>query len=355
MSPSLRDKIPVAVLGATGAVGQRLLALLADHPFFEVAELGASERSVGRTFADAVTWRLETPLPEVVAGKVVSPCKPEDLGAPLIFSALDRHQASRIEPLFAAAGRTVISNASAFRMEPDVPLVIAELNPDHLALIDIQRKKREWEGCLVAHPNCSTIGLTMALAPIHRAVGVRSLVVTTLQAASGAGYPGVSAMDLIDNVVPGIQGEEEKIESEPMKILGSLEGDGVAAAEMAITAHTHRVPVSDGHLMSVSLKCERPISPAEAMEVLSTFRGRPQERSLPSAPEDPIIVLNEEHRPQPRLDRDRGKGMSTTVSRVGRCSVLDLRFEVLTHNTVRGAAGGTLLIAEWMHSEGAWR
>ncbi len=345
-------QIPVAVLGATGLVGQRLIAALDGHPWFELTEVAASERSAGKEYGQAAPWRLETPPPEGVAGLVVRGCDPDEVSAPLVFSALDATVAGDAELAFARAGRAVVSNARNHRMAEDVPLVVPEVNPEHLELVARQKTRHGGKGFIVTNPNCSTIGLTLVLAPLHRLAGLERVIVTTLQAASGAGYPGVPSLDLIDNVVPHIGGEVDKIESEPRKILAQLDGDTLREASFPVSAEVHRVPVRDGHLLSIALETRRSLDPEEALEALSSFRGEPQERALPTAPEQPILVTKDETRPQPRLDRMAGGGMSAVVGRMRRCPVLDLRFEALSHNTLRGAAGGTLLLGELLVARG---
>ena len=277
---------------------------------------------------------------------------PARITAGLVLSALDASVAREIEAAFAAAGRAVVSNARSHRLEEDVPLVIPEVNAEHLELIDRQRARRGSSGYVVTNPNCSVIGLVLALAPLHRAVGVRRVIATTLQAASGAGYPGVPALDLIDNVVPGIPGEEDKLHAEPLKILGRLVDGGIEPAELVVSAHTHRVPVQDGHLIAVSVETGEPLDPGRAADLLRDFRGAPQRLELPSAPAAPLVVTGAPDRPQPRLDRAAGGGMSVTVGRLATCPVLGLRSEILSHNTLRGAAGGTLLLAELLAAEG---
>ncbi len=352
MTETPNSRRPVAVLGATGIVGQHLVRALADHPWFDLTELAASERSAGRPYAEAVRWRLEGEIPERARALDVRAADDERLSAGLVFSALDASVARRIERDAAARGKVVVSNAKSHRMDDDVPLVIPEVNAGHIDLVDVQRERRGWSGFIVTNPNCSVIGLALALAPIERAAGVSRVVVTTMQALSGAGYPGASSIDVADNVIPAIPGEEDKIENEPGKILGRLEGGRIVPAGLRISPHTHRVAVSDGHLMSVSLETERPLSPGDAARALQAFRGEPAVRALPSAPERPIVVLDEDDRPQPRLDRMRGGGMAVTVGRVRPCPALGLAMEVLSHNTIRGAAGGTLLIAELLAAEG---
>ena len=349
-----KPRIPVAVLGATGLVGQRLVSSLVDHPWFELVEVAASERSAHRSYQEATNWRLPGGVPEALREMEVQPAHPARVSAPLVFSALDAKVAFDLESAFAHAGRGVVSNARSFRMEEDVPLVVPEVNADHLDLIETQRARRGWSGFIVTNPNCSTIGLALALAPLHRAAKVRRVVVTTMQAASGAGYPGVPALDLIDNVIPEIAGEEDKMARESPKILGRLHAGSVEECVLSVSAHTHRVGVQDGHLLSVSVETVETLTPERAREHFRDFRGEPQERALPSAPRIPIHVLDAPHRPQPRLDRDREKGMAISVGRIGECPVLGIRFEALSHNTLRGAAGGTLLIAELLVARG-WR
>jgi aspartate-semialdehyde dehydrogenase len=343
-------KLPVAVLGATGIVGQRLVAALADHPWFELRDVAASERRSGSRYGETVDWKLPQPVPAGARVLPMRPPRPQSIEAPLVFSALDASVAGEVEDAFAEAGRAVVSNARSHRFTPDVPLVIPEINPDHLDLVAAQRRRRR--GFVVTNPNCSTIALALGLAPLHRLGGLERIVVTTLQAASGAGYPGVPSLDLLDNAVPGIRGEEDKIEREPLKIFGQLEGEIIEPAGMTVSSHTHRVPVSDGHLMAVSLSTGAPITPEEARRALGAFQGEPQERSLPSAPSSPVICVQGDDRPQPRLDRGAGAGMSVVVGRVRPCPVMGLRLELLGHNTLRGAAGGTLLLAELVVARG---
>ena len=344
------DPIEVGVLGATGMVGQQFVRLLAQHPWFRPTWLAASERSEGRKYSEATTWRLPDRLPEAAAARTVEACTP-GRGPQLLFSALDAAAADTLEPAFAAAGHIVVSNARSFRMAEDVPLLIPEVNPEHLALIRAQRRARGWRGAIVTNPNCSTVVLTMALAPL-RQFGIRSVLVTTLQAVSGAGYPGVASYDIVGNVIPGIGGEEEKIESEPQKILGTLNGERVALHGAVISAHTTRVPVIDGHTMTVSIAFEREVADADVADALRTWRGRPQALRLPSAPVDPIEVADTGFRPQPRLDVDRGGGMTVTVGRIRKCPLLGTKLVAMGHNTVRGAAGAAVLNAELMLADG---
>ena len=346
-----RRRVPVAVLGATGAVGQTFVRLLADHPWFEIAAVSGSEQSAGRPYGEAVRWREATPLPEAVARLTVS--RGDRLEVPLAFSALDNAIAGPIEESCARAGTLVITNAAAHRMHPLVPLLIAEVNPDHADLLERQRKERGGaKGGIVANPNCSTATLVLALAPLHRAFGVERVFVATMQAVSGAGYPGVASLDILGNVIPYIGNEEEKIERETRKLLGELAGDGVRDAAILVSAHTNRVAVEDGHTESVSVGLVRRASPEAAAQVLADFRSPEQVAVLPSSPEHPIEVESRPDRPQPIRDRDRGRGMTVTVGRLRACPILDLRFTVLGHNRIRGAAGGAVQLGELLLARG---
>ena len=345
------SKIPVGVLGATGAVGQRFIQLLADHPWFEVAEVAASDRSAGKPFAEACAWRLPGTPPREVADLSVQSCDGA-FRSRLLFSGLDSAVAGEVEARLAQAGHAVVSNSRNHRMLPDVPLLVPEINPEHLAAIEIQ-KRRTGGGYVVTNPNCSVVGLAMALAPLDKAFGLRSVAVVTLQALSGAGYPGVASLDVADNVIPYIGGgEEEKIETEPQKILGRFEGGAFAPAGFRISASVHRVAVTDGHTLAAFLSFQTRASAAEACQALSAFRGRPQQLGLPSAPRQPIHVLDQADRPQPRLDRDRERGMAVSVGRVREDGLFDLKLEALVHNTIRGAAGAAILNAELLQAEG---
>ena len=341
--------VEVGVLGATGMVGQQFIARLANHPWFKVAWLAASERSEGKSYADAAPWRLASPMPEVLRSATVNACVP-GRGPKIVFSALDAKAADVLEGLFASAGHIVLSNARTFRMDPLVPLLIPEVNSEHLALLSEQRQKKGWTGAIVTNPNCATIVLAMALAPLRR-FGIRRVLVTTMQAVSGAGYPGVASLDILGNIVPFIGGgEEEKIETETNKILG---GDGGRAPlEAIISAQVNRVPVIDGHSMTVSVELAARPSVDEVANAMRSFTGRPQELKLPSAPVPPIVVMAETNRPQPRLDADLGNGMAVSVGRVRACPVLGHKFVALGHNTIRGAAGASVLNAELMHAQG---
>lgn len=345
--PENGGAIPVAILGATGAVGQRFVSLLDGHPWFRVAALCASQRSAGKTYADAVRWFLEAPIPDWARDMPVAECRP-GMEARIAFSGLDAAVAGGIEDEFAAAGHAVVSNSRNHRMAPDVPLLVPEVNADHLDLIAAQKRRRPGGGYIVTNPNCSTVGLAMSLAPLHRALGLKRVIVATLQAVSGAGYPGVPSIDILDNVVPYIGGEEEKIESETQKILGTAR----AAADFPISAHCHRVHVSDGHTLAVSIETQERATPDEATRLLREFRSPLAELGLPSLPDPPIIVRDEPDRPQPRFDRMAGAGMAVTVGRVRRCSVLTLKYEALVHNTIRGAAGVAILNAELLKAKG---
>jgi len=337
-------KYRVGILGATGMVGQRFIQLLANHPQFEVTAVAASDRSQGKTYGEACTWRLSGEMPAAVRAMVVKPPAPP-LDCDLVFSSLPGDIARDTEGSFAAAGYPVISNSSAFRMDEDVPLLIPEVNHQHLGLLERQRRKYS-KGFIVTNPNCSTIMLALALAPLHAAFGVEATVATTLQALSGAGYPGVASLDVLDNVVPYIASEEEKIESETTKILGRFSNAKIELAPMAVSAQCHRVNVADGHMAAVRVKFARKPSLAELRESLVSFRSLPQELGLYSAPATPIAVREEPDRPQPKLDRDAGNGMTITAGRLNPDSVLDYRFVVLSHNTIRGAAGAAILNAE---------
>ena len=342
--------IRVGILGATGTVGQRFVQLLERHPDFGVSAVAASDRSEGKPYLEACVWRLPGEVPQRVRGLVVRPCEPP-LDCDVVFSSLPSAIARDVEGRFAAAGYPVISNSSSFRMDADVPLVIPEVNPEHLALIERQRSKGKG-GYVVTNPNCSAVMVALSVAPLAQRFGLTAVVVTTMQALSGAGYPGVPALDATDNVIPYIAEEEEKIERETKKLLGSYTDDGVHAADVAVSAQCHRVNVTDGHLGAFRVKLARRATLAELREAWTGFRGVPQELSLPSAPAQPIVVRDEPDRPQPRLDRDAGNGMSVSVGRIAPDSVLDWRFVALSHNTIRGAAGAAILNAELLLAQG---
>ena len=342
--------IEVGILGATGMVGQHFVRFLQGHPWFKLTWLGASDRSAGKKFKDATQWRLDAEMPAAVAEMTVSDSKPAD--APrILFSAMDASVATEIERAFAQAGHIVVSNSRNHRMEPDVPLMVPEINPGHLALIHSQQKNRGWKGMIVTNPNCSTVVLTMALAPLVQ-FGIARVIAATMQAVSGAGYPGVASMDILANVIPFIGGEEEKMQQETQKILGRISNGRALPLNARVSAHCHRVAVTDGHTVAVSVEFASKPALADMRDALTNFRGVPQERSLPSAPAQPIVYMAEQDRPQPRRDVSRENGMSVFVGRVRECPVLDLKFVACGHNTIRGAAGAAVLNAELMISEG---
>lgn len=334
-------KIPVAILGATGMVGQKFIVLLKEHPSFEIKELVASERSAGKRYDEVASWKQNEFIPEFVRGMTVKSTD-EPLESRILFSGLDSSVAGPVEERYAEAGHIVISNSKNHRMDPDVPLVIPEINHDHLALT----KKQRYAGAIITNSNCSTMFVAMVLAPIHDAFGIEAVHVTTMQAVTGAGYPGVPSIDILGNVVPYISGEEEKLESEPQKILGSLDGNHIVPAPFTISAQCNRVPVFDGHTETLSIKLKKKATPEEIARVLDAYRGYPQEHNLPSAPEKPILVLTEPDRPQPARDVWKNNGMSALVGRIRPCSVFDVKMVVLGHNTIRGAAGAAVLNAE---------
>jgi aspartate-semialdehyde dehydrogenase len=345
------EKIPVGILGATGAVGQRFIQLLEGHPWFEVVEVAASDRSAGKSFKDACTWRLAGSPPEAVSGLTVLTTE-GPFRSRLLFSGLDSSVAGEVETALASKGHAVVSNSRNHRMDPDVPLLIPEINADHLDALAPQRK-RTGGGYIVTNPNCSVVGLALALAPLERAFGLETVHVVTLQALSGAGYPGVSSMDVADNVVPFIGGgEEEKIEAEPRKILGRFANGVFVDADVAISASVHRVAVSDGHTMAAFVHTRRKATPEDAARALAEFRGEPQERKLPFAPERPIHVLTQADRPQPRLDRERERGMAVSVGRIRANGGGGIKLEALVHNTIRGAAGAAILNGELLRARG---
>jgi aspartate-semialdehyde dehydrogenase len=344
-------RIPVGILGATGMVGQQFIALLADHPWFEVKYLGASERSEGKKFRDAAAWRLANRLPTEVADRVVEAAKP-GTAPKLVFSGLDSSVAGEIEAAFAQAGHMVVSNSRNYRLFDTVPLLIPEVNADHLALLKCQAQAHGWSGSIITNPNCAVIVLAMALAPL-RQFGITSTMITTMQAISGAGYPGVPSWDILGNVIPHIGGgEEEKVEVETRKILGDLGSNSVHYHPMKLSATTTRVPVQNGHTGSISVGLEQKPTPEAIIDAWMSFRGRPQELQLPSAPPTPVLYLHEANRPQPLLDANRDGGMTVSVGRLRPCPLFDYKFVALGHNTIRGAAGAAILNAELMHKEG---
>jgi aspartate-semialdehyde dehydrogenase len=345
-----QPRIEVGVLGATGMVGQHFVKFLQGHPLFKLSWAGASDRSEGKKYKDATSWRLSGAMPQDVAELTVEACRPGN--APkIVFSATDASVATEIEQAFAKAGHIVVSNSRNHRMEADVPLLVPEVNGNHLGIIPLQQRKRGWSGQIVTNPNCSTIVLTMGLGPLKK-FGIKRLVVTTLQAISGAGYPGVASMDINANVIPFIGGEEEKMEIETQKILGDFLGDSIRPLDAKVSAHCNRVPVVDGHLVTVSVEFANKPSEADILDAFAKFRSTPQERNLPSAPAQPVVYMPEKDRPQPRRDAERENGMACFVGRVRPCPVFDYKFIALGHNTVRGAAGAAVLNAELMLSEG---
>lgn len=345
----MTQPLRVGILGATGAVGQIFVQLLADHPWFEVTALAASERSAGQTYRDAVNWIGKRPIPPQIAGMTVQLTEP-GLDCDFVFSGLSSSVAGEVEQAFAAAGYPVISNAKNYRMQDDVPLLIPEVNPDHIRLIE----KQDWggDGFIVTNPNCSTVGLVCALRPLVDAFGVETVQVTTLQALSGAGHPGVPSLDALGNVVPYIGGEEDKMATEPKKLLGTLKNGRINPADITVSAQCNRVPVKDGHTSCVSLTLAEPASPEAVREALRRFTSPLAGKGLPSAPETFIHVDDAPDAPQPDRHVQRGRGMTVSVGRVRSCEVLDIKFVTLVHNTVRGAAGGAVLNAELLLQEG---
>lgn len=338
-------------MGATGMVGQRFVSLLENHPWFELTWLGASDKSAGKSYAEACNWRLRDPMPQDVRAMKVNECKPGN--APqLLFASLDSKVAGEVEKSFAEAGHAVVSNSSHYRMEPDIPLLIPDVNPDHLALIRVQRRARQWQGMIVTNPNCTTVGLVMSLAPLDRKFGVEKVLMTSMQAVSGAGYPGVPTLDIMGNVIPYISNEEEKVECETQKLLGKLADGRIQPAAFAVSAHCNRVLVEDGHTESISVSLKSQASLEDLIEAWRAYRSVPQERQLPSAPAHPIVVREEKDRPQAKFDVYTERGMAAVIGRVRPCPVLQFKYTALSHNTIRGAAGAALLNAELMKAEG---
>jgi aspartate-semialdehyde dehydrogenase len=340
--------IPVGILGATGSVGQKFIQLLEGHPYFQVTEVAASDKSAGKTYSEAVNWFLEGPIPKDVDQLTVKKCQPK-LKCKVVFSGLDSAVAGKIEAEFANAGYTVISNSKNHRFDQDVPLLVPEVNPDHLGLLKLKKSN---QGKIITNPNCSTIGLVMALKPLHDAFGLEKVNVTTMQALSGAGYPGVASLSIVENVIPFISGEEEKMEKEPLKILGKIEGNSIKFSDLIISAQCNRVPVIDGHMESVQVNMRKKVTPEEIINCWDNFSGEPQKLKLPSAPKQPIHYLSQDDYPQPRLHRHIGKGMAVSIGRLRQCNIFDYKFIVLSHNTIRGAAGGAILCAELMKEKG---
>jgi aspartate-semialdehyde dehydrogenase len=346
----MQTRIEVGILGATGMVGQHFIKFLQGHPWFDLKWLGASDRSAGKKYREAMTWHLAGGTPDSVADLTVEDSKPGN--APrLLFSAMDASVATEIEQAFAKAGHIVVSNSKNHRMDRDVPLLVPEINPEHLKLVAGQQRARGWKGQIVTNPNCSTIALTMGLAPL-KTFGITKVIATTLQAISGAGYPGVASMDIVGNVIPFIGGEEEKMQQETQKILGDFRGDHIEPLAAKVSAHCNRVAVVDGHTVTVSVELSGKPAMAELHQAYEQYTSVPQQRNLPSAPPRPVIYMHEGNRPQPRKDAERERGMAAFVGRLRPCPVLDYKFVVLAHNTIRGAAGAAVLNAELMHSEG---
>ncbi len=348
----MNKRIPVAVLAATGSVGQRFVQLLDGHPWFEVVALTGSERRMGQLYGEACHWVLDQPMPDWAREMRVRPSTPEETGARLVFSALPSKYALEIEPLFARAGVIVCSNAGAFRPAADVPILLPEINPEHLALLPRQRRERGWSGLIVCNPNCTSTGMTVVLKALDQVFGVQQVFAVSLQAISGAGYPGVAAMDLADNIIPYIGGEEEKVEWEPRKMLATVEGEQLQLAEMTFSVHVNRVPVSDGHTVCLSVALEADPSLEQVAETLASYCPPQAARDLPSTPSPVIQLRTEPDRPQPRLDRLAGAGMTTVVGRLRPDAILDFKMVVLSHNTIRGAAGGSIYNAELLLKQG---
>jgi aspartate-semialdehyde dehydrogenase len=346
----MAQTIEVGVLGATGMVGQQFIRLLEGHPQLKLTWLGASDRSAGKLYPEACSWRLDGPMPAMVRGLTVKECKPAG-APPIVFSAMDASVATEIERAFAEAGHWVISNSRNHRMEHDVPLLVPEVNALHLALVKQQQANRGWKGGILTNPNCSTVGLTMGLGPL-RQFGIQRVLVATMQAVSGAGYPGVASLDILGNVVPYIGGEEEKMQTETQKILGAL-GDGcIVPLDAKVSAHCNRVPVIDGHTVAVSVEFAKDPGMDAVRDAFTRFRGRPQELNLPSAPTTPVLLVDDPTRPQPRRDAMAGNGMTVTIGRLRPCEVFHYKFVALVHNTIRGAAGAAILNAELLLAEG---
>lgn len=340
----MKKKISVGILGATGSVGQKFVALLSNHPWFEVTEVAASERSAGKKYKDAVNWILTSPLPKKIGELKVKECIP-DLKCRLVFSGLDSGVAGGVETEFAKAGYIVVSNSRNHRMDKDVPLLVPEINSDHLGIIKTQKYGK---GCIVTNPNCSTIGLVIALKPLVDNFGIDKVNVVTMQALSGAGYPGVASLDTIDNVIPFISGEEDKLETEPLKIFGKLKSGKIEKTKFRISAQCNRVSVVDGHLECVQIKLKKKATPEQIKKTWKNFKSVPQKMNLPTAPKQPVHYFEEDRYPQPKIHRDIDKGMAVSVGRLRKDVFFDYKFIVLSHNTVRGAAGGAILCAEIM-------
>jgi len=348
----MKKKIPVGVLAATGSVGQRFIQLLDNHPWFEVVALSASERSQGRKYGEACHWILPESMPEWAKEIEVVPNSPEFVNLPIVFSALPSNIAKEVEPEFAKSGCFVCSNASAYRQDPYVPILLPEINADQINIINIQREKYNWSGGIATNSNCTSTGMTIALRPLLNNFGIKKLFVVSLQAISGAGYPGVSGMDILGNVIPYIKGEDEKVEQEPLKMLGSYKNNKIEFADFKISAHTNRVPVIDGHNVCVSVELEKQVKIQDIKEAFINYKAPASSSELPSTPKPIINFIDKHDRPQPRIDRNIGKGMTTTVGHLREDPIFDFKFVVLSHNTIRGAAGGSIYNAELLYNEG---
>ena len=355
MSASPLKRRTVAVLGATGAVGQSFVNLLHRHPWFELVAVAASERSAGKPYVEAAKWLSPDPMPEEIAKMTVLPCDPKQVDAELVFSALDSSVAGEAEAAFAKAGRFVLSNAKNYRMDPDVPLVIAEVNPDHLDILESQQKKRGWKGGIITNGNCVAIVGALGLAPVQQAFGISKVFASTMQAVSGAGYPGVPSLDILGNVIPLIKDEEQKIETELQKFLGAPKGGVIESAPFMVSSHANRVPVEHGHTICMSIELAKKASPGEVSATIAAWTGSPEARGLPSAPARPVQMAVSPDRPQPRLDANAGNGMTVTVGRVRPDTIFDIRMVVSGHNIVRGAAGASVLNAELLVKRGMVR
>jgi aspartate-semialdehyde dehydrogenase len=347
-----RGRFPVAILGATGTVGQRFIQLLQDHPWFKVVALTASDRSVGKKYSEACHWILPDSMPDYVKNLPLVSTLPIDVDTPLVFSALPASAALEAEPLYAKKGIVVCSNASAYRQEPDIPLLLPEINPEHTQVVPAQKNNRGWSGFIVANSNCTITGLTVALKPLQDQFGVKRAMIVSMQAISGAGYPGVASLDIFGNVIPYIPDEERRMEWEPRKMLGSVQGESLELADFKISAHANRVPVIEGHMLCVNVEFEQKASLEEVAQALRHYQAPEISRNLPSAPPSVILLKDEANRPQPRLDICAGNGMTTVVGRLRPDSILDYKMVILSHNTIRGAAGGSIYNAELLVSQG---
>jgi aspartate-semialdehyde dehydrogenase len=348
-----RTPIPVAILGATGAVGQRFVQLLDNHPWFQVVTLTGSDRAIGQPYGSACHWVLANPMPVWAREMIILPTTPARAHVPIVFSALPADIACEAEPEYARLGSAVCSNASAYRADPDVPILLPEVNPDHAGLVSVQRENRKWSGCITTNPNCTSTGMTVALKALQDTFGIKRVFAVSMQAISGAGYPGVPALDILGNVIPYISGEEEKIETEPLKMLGQFKDGAIENAPFTISSHANRVPVAEGHLVCLSVELATPrVQVSQATQALASYTAPQTCEGLPSAPRPPIVVSNEPARPQPRLDAHTGSGMTTVVGRLRPDPLFDLRLVVLSHNTIRGAAGGSILNSELLVSLG---